>query len=193
MQENNKILVLSGPTGSGESTITKEIVSRHPVFQRLITATSRPMRKGESEGVDYYYFSKEKFEELIKEGLILEYSYIENRDTYYGTYKPDFEKKMETGYVIANTDYVGTIYYKEKFKAVSVFIKPESIEVLEARLKGRNPEMTKIELQKRLENAKNEIEKEEQYYDTTIINKNGKIKDAVMEVEQILRKEGFVF
>jgi len=193
MQNNNKILVLSGPTGSGESTITKELVNRHPIFQRLVTATSRPMRSGERAGADYYFFSKEEFEKLIKQGLILEYTYIENRDIYYGTYKPDFEKKMQAGYVIANTDYVGTIYYKENFDATTIFIKPESIAVLEERLKVRNPEMTALELEKRLENAKNEIENEEKYYNTTIINIDGKLEEAVEAVEKILEKKGFVF
>lgn len=193
MKNNNKILVLSGPTGSGESTITRELIGKHPVFQRLITATSRPMRSGEQAGKDYYFFSKDEFEKLIADGLILEYSYIENRDTYYGTYKPDFKKKMKEGYIIANTDYVGTLFYKEKFNALAIFIKPESIDVLGARLKQRNPEMTDIELLNRLENAKNEIENEEKYYDVTIINKNGELEDAIAQVENILKKESFVF
>lgn len=193
MQNNNKILVLSGPTGSGESTITRELITKHPIFQRLVTATTRPMRSGEQDGADYYFFSKEEFQKMIAQGLILEYSYIENRDTYYGTYKPDFEKKMQDGYIIANTDYVGTLYYKKNFNATAIFIKPESIDVLAARLKGRNPEMTEMELSKRLENAKNEIEKEEKYYEATVINKDGKLAEAVAEVENVLKKEGFVF
>jgi guanylate kinase len=192
MNKNNKILVLSGPTGSGESTITKELISRHSIFQRLITATSRPKRSGEEEGRDYYYFSKEEFEKLIEEKKILEYSYIENRDTYYGTYKPDFEKKMNDGYLIVNVDYVGTLYYKKNYGATAIFIKPESVEILKARLIGRNPEMTESELAKRLDNAKNEIENEEKYYDTTIINKNGKLEEAIESIEEILKKEDFI-
>ncbi len=192
MQNNNKILVLSGPTGSGESTLTKEIITKHPIFQRLITATSRPIRSGEEAGKDYYFFSKAEFEKLTEEGLILEYSYIKNRDTYYGTYKPDFEKKMNDGYLIVNVDYVGTLFYKKNFNATAIFIKPESIEILETRLKMRNPEMVESELLKRLDNAKNEIEKEEKYYEAVVINKNGKLEDAVIEIENILRKKGFM-
>jgi guanylate kinase len=188
---NNKVLVISGPTGSGESTITREIIKSYPKFQRLITATSRPMRSGEKDGVDYYFFSKHQFENLIKEGQILEYSYIENRDTYYGTFKPDFERKLQEGYVIANVDYIGTLYYKKHFNATAIFIKPENIEVLSARLKGRNPEMTDTELAKRLENAQKEVETEEHYYDYTVINNNNALDKALNEVKNILKSEGF--
>lgn len=193
MENNRKILVLSGPTGSGESTITKELIDKYPIFQRLITATSRSPRLGEQNQKDYYFFSKNEFEKLIKEGMILEYTYIENRDTYYGSYRPDLESKMNSGYLIINVDYIGAIYYKEKFQAVTIFIKPESIESLAKRLKRRNPEITNGELLKRLENAKNEIENEEKYYEHIIVNKDGKLQEAITEVENILKKEGFVF
>ncbi|MEI7890535.1 MAG: guanylate kinase [bacterium] len=189
--KNNKILVISGPTGSGESTLTKKIIEQYPVFQRLITATSRPKRTGEIDKIDYYFFSKEEFKELIEKGLILEYSYIENRDTYYGTYLPELEKKLKDGYVIVNVDYIGTIYYKQQYDATTIFIKPESIESLEARLQKRNPEMTTLELEKRLENAKNEIEKEEKYYDNVVFNIDGKLEIAIIEIVKILKKEGF--
>ena len=96
---NNKVLIIGGPTGSGESTITKEIISRYPIFQRLITATSRPMRSGETDKQDYYFFSKEDFLEKIKSGDIPEHTYVENRDAYYGTYKPDLEEKLKKGSV----------------------------------------------------------------------------------------------
>ncbi|MDD5397058.1 MAG: guanylate kinase [Candidatus Moranbacteria bacterium] len=193
MKNNNKILVISGPTGSGESTITNKIIAKNPVFQRLITATSRPMRKGEQNGKDYYFFSKEQFEKLIREGVILEHTYIENRDTYYGTYGPELKKEMINGYVIVNVDRIGTTYYKNNFDTTAIFIKPESIESLKVRLRNRNPEMTDIELEKRLENAKNEIENEEKYYDVTVVNKDGALAEAVSEIENILKDNDFVF
>jgi len=187
----NKILVISGPTGSGESTISNEIVSRLNSFSRLVTATSRSIRKGEKDKVDYYFFSKEEFLEKIASGDILEYTYIENRDTYYGTYKPDLDEKLEKGYVIVNVDHVGVDFFKKNYDALAIFIKPKSIEELVERLKKRNPEMSTEELAFRLENARNEIKNEEHYYDFVVINKDGCLEDAIKEIIIILKQNGF--
>lgn len=190
MQER-KILLIGGPTGSGESTITKELVERHPVFQRLVTATSRPMRSGEIDAKNYYFFTKEEFEKKIKEGEIAEYTYVENRDVYYGTYKPDLLKKIQSGYLIINVDQVGVKYYKENYGALAIFLLPESINSLAERLKKRNPEITKEELQLRLENAQAEIDNEQKFYDYSVVNKDGKLEEAICEIEDILIKEGY--
>lgn len=191
-KSNNKVLILGGPTGCGESTITKAIISRHSIFQRLVTATSRPLRSGEVNEIDYYFFSKEVFEKKIKEGEILEYTYIENRDSYYGTYKSDLEKKLQDGYLIVNVDYVGVQYYKKNYDSLSIFIKPESVESLAARLRKRNPEISEKELIMRLDNARNEIKNEEKYYDTTVINADGKLDEALIRIENLLKDNGFI-
>ena len=188
----NRVLIIGGPTGSGESTITKAIISRHPIFQRLVTATSRAPRSFEKDEDDYYFFSKEEFEKQITLGNILEYTYVENRDTYYGTYEPDLNKKLSEGHLIVNVDYVGVLYYKEHYGATAIFIKPESIENLRARLLKRNPEIKDAELNMRLKNAKDEVENEEKYYDYTIINKDGKLEEAILEAEEIIKKEKFI-
>lgn len=192
MKSNQKILILSGPTGSGESTLTKKLIEKYEVFHRLVTATSRKIRSGEKDGVDYYFFSKNDFEKLINTGDILEYSYVENRDTYYGTYAPDLKKKLQNGYVIVNVDHVGTRYYKNNFEAVAIFIKPTDINSLAPRLKKRNPEMSEEELSKRLQNAKDEITQEEKYYDATVINDDGKLNEALGNIENILKENKFI-
>ena len=126
-----RVLVIGGPTGSGETTITNEIIKRYPVFTRLVTATSRKPRNNEQTKIDYYFFSKEDFEKNIKSGDIIEYTYIENRDSYYGTYKPDLDDKLEKGFnVIVNVDIVGAKYYKKNYNATTIFIKPSSLEEL---------------------------------------------------------------
>ena len=83
----SKIFIIAGPTGCGESTITKAIIEKFPNFARLVTATSRLPRLNEKNGVDYFFFSKEDFENEIIKGNIIEHTYIENRDTYYGSLK----------------------------------------------------------------------------------------------------------
>lgn len=187
-----QVLIISGPTGSGESTITNAIIKQHPNFARLVTATSRQPRLKEKHGRDYYFFSKDKFLSEIENGNIIEYTYIKNRDNYYGTYKPDLDEKLFKGLaVIVNVDGVGVDYYKRKYKAVAIFIKPGSIEELRGRLKGRDPSITDAELNKRLENAHAEMVNEEKYYDYIVYNENGKLEDAIGEIGGILQREGY--
>ena|SRR3989339_912593 len=187
-----QVVIISGPTGSGESTITNAIIRRHPNFARLVTATSRQPRLKEKHGKDYYFFSKDKFLSEVEKGNIIEYTYIKNRDSYYGTYKPDLDEKLNRGLtVMVNVDGVGVDYYKRKYKAVAIFIKPGSIEELRGRLKGRDSSITDAELNKRLENAKAEMANEEKYYDYIVYNENGKLEEAIGEVRGILQREGY--
>ena len=192
-KENNKrVLIISGPTGVGESTITKEIIKLYPLFQRLVTATTRKPRLQEKNGVDYYFFTKNKFENEIKKGNILEYTYIKNRDVYYGSYKPDLEKKLKKGLnVIANHDVVGAKFYKKNYHATTIFIAPGSIIDIKKRIIGRDPKISKEELAKRLKNAEAEIKKESHFYDFIVKNRQNKLKNAVKNVEKIIKKEGY--
>jgi len=192
MNNNNKILVISGPTGSGESTVTNKIIEKYPIFQRLIAATSRQPRGNEKDKVDYYFFTEKEFKNQREEGNILEYTYIENRKVYYGTYLPELEKKLAQGHAIANVDHIGLKFHQENYKASSIFIKPESLDVIKERLKIRNPEMTEEELSQRLKNAQDEINREERFYDHIVFNKQDKLEEAIQEIEEILKKEEYI-
>ena len=186
------ILIISGPTGSGESTITNLLLKKYPIFKRLVTATSRSPRLNEKHGQDYYFFTKTEFKKLIANGQIIEYTYIKNRATYYGTYLLDLEKKLKRGYnIVANTDYIGTKFYKKNYNAVCIFIKPESLTVVKKRLLARQPNMPAGELKKRLSNAAKEIKKEEKYYAYTVINRQNRLTNTLRELVKILKKEGY--
>jgi guanylate kinase len=187
-----KVLVIGGPTGSGESTITNEMIKRFPIFTRLVTATSRKTRSGEKDKTDYYFFSKNKFEKEIEKGNIIEYTFVKNRGVYYGTYKPDLDEKVAKGFnIIVNVDIVGAKYYKDKYNATTIFIKPKSIEELNGRLISRDENIKPEELKKRLRNAVSEIKNEMKYYDYIVINANGKLKESVEKTIEILRKENY--
>lgn len=188
-----QVVVIAGPSGSGESTITERIVRRYPKrVQRLVTATTRPPRSGEKSGVDYYFFSKEEFEREKKAGRIPESTYIENRDTYYGTYAPDLEKKIAAGYlVIVNPDLIGARYYREHYNAVTIFIVPENVDALERRIRERSPDLSEAEIAHRRENAVQEMRKEQNSYDYVVVNADGKLDEAVDGVVAILKKEGY--
>ncbi len=187
------VVVIAGPTGSGETTITKAIIGRFPDrVCRLITATTRAPREDEHGGVDYYFFSKEDFLREKEAGRILEYTYIENRDTYYGSYGPDLQKKIAEGrVVIVNPDIVGTTYYKEHFNATTIFIAPESVDVLMRRIRARSPEMSEEEIAHRRENAEREMSEEQSLYDYVVVNVDGKLDEAVDAIVEILNKEGY--
>lgn len=191
----SKIFIIAGPTGVGESAITRGIINKFHNFTRLVTATTRPPRLNEKNGIDYYFFTKQEFEDVIKKGEILEYTYVKNRDTYYGSYKKDLEEKLEKGLnVIVNPDVIGAKFYKEKYEAVTIFIKPASLEDLKKRLMRRDPSIHPEELEKRLINAENEIKNEESFYDYSVVNEEGKLDEAIQKTAEIIGehlKRGF--
>jgi guanylate kinase len=187
--DKSKIFIISGPTGTGESTITREIIKQFPNFTRLVTATSRAPRLNEKNGIDYYFFSKKAFEDEIRKGNILEHTYIANRDTYYGTYKVDLEEKLSRELnIIVNPDIVGAKFFKNNYDAVTIFIKPESLDDLKERLVKRDPNISEEELQKRLDNAENEIKNDESFYDYSIVNEEGKLNEAIAKTAEIIKK-----
>lgn len=187
MAKLGKIVVIAAPTGGGESTITNEIIRRFSSFKRLVTATTRKPRNNEKNEIDYYFFSKEKFKDEIKKGNIIEYTYIRNRQAYYGSYKPNLEKKLKRGYnVIINPDAVGAKYYKKNYQAVTIFIKPDSLKSIRKRLIHRDNNIKPIELKRRLKNASDEIKKESRFYDYIVINRQGKLNEAIKMVVKII-------
>lgn len=192
-KSHKQILIIAGPTGSGESTITNEIISRYPdKIVRLVTATTRPPRKDEKHAHDYYFLTKDDFLQKQKSGEMLEVTYVPNRDTYYGSYEPDLRKKLESGYiVIVNPDIVGAKFYKQNYNATTIFITPKNKEELAGRLRHRNPEMSDEELNKRLQNAEDEIKNDMEFYDYTVENANGGLERSVSEVLSIMKKEGY--
>jgi len=189
---DKKVVIIAGPTGSGESTITKEIIKRFPIFIRLVSATTRKPRLNEKDEKDYYFFTEEKFKKEVTKGNIIEHTFVPGRSVYYGTYKPDLDKKIEQGFnIIVNPDVVGARYFKEHYNAVTFFIKTESIEVLRQRLIKRDPNISKDELSRRLEAAQYELENEESFYDYVILNKDGELNEVVSQVMEIIKKEGY--
>jgi len=190
--EPKKILVIAGPTGSGESTVTKKIIEQHPIFTRLVTATTRAPRKREKNGRDYYFFSEQKFKREIVAGNIIEYQNTRN-GVYYGSYKPDLKNKLKHGYnIIINPDIVGAKFYKKHYKATTIFIMPDSFANLEKRLRGRDQNATENQIQARLKYARQEIKKESPFYDYIVVNKQNKLEKTVSQVIAILKKEKYI-
>lgn len=187
-----QVVVIAGPSGGGKNSIIHALIERHSRCSRLVTATTRAPRPGEQDGVDYHFLPEEKFLAELAAGNILEHRFIEKLGTHYGVYKPDLEARLQRGDIaLAHLDIVGACYLKEHYGAITIFILPESVDVLEARVRGRNPGMSEEEIRERMRIATIEIEEHALEYDYRVVNAQGKLVEAVDEVESILEKEGY--
>lgn len=169
-----KVLIVSAPSGSGKSTIVNYLMQEHPEFRLAfsVSATSRPPRGQEQDGVDYYFLSAEEFRRHIEADDFLEYEEVyEGR--FYGTLKSQVEEKLAAGKnVVFDVDVKGGINIKKYYgeAALSVFIQPPSVEALRERLIGRNTdEMGQIE--QRLAKAEYEMSFAPQF-DRILVNDN---------------------
>ncbi|HFQ62095.1 MAG TPA: guanylate kinase [Epsilonproteobacteria bacterium] len=167
--QKGAILVLSGPSGAGKSTIINAASSQIGEYYFSISTTTRAPRIGEAHGVDYFFVSKENFEEDIKAGNFLEYAQVHGN--YYGTsLKPVREALEEGKLVIFDIDVQGHRLVRAKMDDIttSAFITPPTLEALEERLRARCTDDEAV-IVNRIENAKSEIEALGEY-DFTIIN-----------------------
>jgi guanylate kinase len=188
MEMSNKIIVFAGPTGCGKSTIIAEILGSSENNVRLVTATTRSLRKGEKDGVDYYFLSRDEFLKNIKEGKIPEHN--EHAGDLYGTYLPDLDNKLDEGKnILIQVQLKGAKFFKENYKAILIFINGDSLEILEDRIRTRS-KLKEENIVKRIEIAKREILEESSYYDYIIINKQGDLDNTVLRIRQILLDEG---
>lgn len=156
------LVIVSGFSGAGKGTVTKELVKRYSNYALSISATSRNPRPGEKEGKDYFFKTREEFEEMIEKDALLEHAeYVGN---YYGTPKDYVMSCLEAGKdVILEIEVVGALQIKEKFPdAVTVFLTTPSAKVLKERLTGRGTE-TPEKIAGRLSRAKEEAELMDKY------------------------------
>jgi guanylate kinase len=188
MPENTKgkLIVISGPSGCGKGTVIKKLRETVP-FWLSVSNTTRGIRPGETEDVTYHYISNEEFEQKIKEGNMLEYASYEGRSgltTYYGTPKEPVVEHLQAGEnVVLEIEVQGARQIKALFpEAVTIFIKPPSMEELERRLTARKTEKPE-DIAKRLATALKELPEAERF-DHIVINDN--LSDCVHEVIQIL-------
>ena len=167
-----RLLIVSAPSGSGKSTIVNYLMREHPEFRLAfsVSATSRPPRGQEQDGVDYYFLSPEAFRSHIEAGDFLEYEEVYD-GRFYGTLKSQVEEKLAAGRnVVFDVDVKGGINIKRYYgdQALSVFIQPPSVAALRERLIGRNTdEMAQIE--QRLAKAEYEMTFSSQF-DRILVN-----------------------
>ncbi|MCQ2794709.1 MAG: guanylate kinase [Bacilli bacterium] len=171
MKKPGFLIIIAGPSGVGKGTVRKEIMKNKKlnlVFS--VSLTTRAIRKGEKNGVDYYFVSEKKFKEAIKNGDLLEYNnYVGH---YYGTSKSQVEKVRKAGKnIVLEIDVNGTKNVMKAFSKkdiVSFFIVAPSVKELEKRIRGRSTE-SQADIKNRLKKAKDEMKLKDKF-DHVIVN-----------------------
>lgn len=190
MSSEGKLFIFSAPSGSGKTTIVRNLLENYPNLEFSISATSRPKRKNEVEGKDYYFLSSESFKEKIAKDHFVEWEEVyENR--YYGTLKSELERIWSEGkHVVFDVDVMGGLNIKKQYmdRALAIFVMPPSIEELEKRLVTRSTDSSE-DINTRIEKAQEELSYADQF-DVIVIN--DKLEEAIEKsgklIEQFIEK-----
>ena len=181
---NGKLIIFSAPSGSGKTTIVRELLKHYPQFEFSISATSRAPRGVEQNGVDYYFLTQEEFAAKVASDSFVEWEEV-YAGTCYGTLKSEMERIWSKGNVIIfDVDVMGGINLKKIFgeAACSIFIMPPSIEELQKRLEGRGTDAADV-IAKRVAKAEFEISKAPEF-DYKVVNDD--LATAVAETRAII-------
>lgn len=179
-----KVIIFSAPSGSGKTTIVKQLLERYPQFEFSISATSRAPRGQERDGVDYYFLSQEEFRQAVAEDRFVEWEEV-YQGTCYGTLRDEVERIWAKGHVILfDVDVIGGINLKRIFgtRACSVFIMPPSVEELRRRLESRATD-TPEAIDRRVAKAEFELTKAPEF-DCVVVN--DRLDEAVAKTCRLL-------
>lgn len=175
------LVILAGPAGAGKSTLCDRMVAEVPGFERVITATTRPPRPNEVDGRDYHFYSEAEFDARVAAGGFLEWAWV-HRKARYGTPKSSVLDRLPHTNLVMNIDVQGVRSIRAaaqetpglRGRVVTLFVAPDSLEVLRERLLGRGP-MSEDELARRLQSA--ELELSERFSYDYIIHSRTKEQD----------------
>ena len=185
MNDNRFLLVVSGPSGCGKDTVVRDLIEHHANIELAVSATTRPPRDDEQDGIDYFFITREEFEARINRGEFAEHTqYVSN---YYGTLKSYIDEKINLGKdILFDLDVKGALSIKKiyKDKALLIFIKPPNKEVIRERLIKRGTESMET-IENRLKRFDFEMEKITEF-DYVVLNDD--LQNAINEVQKIINK-----
>ncbi len=179
-----KLVIFSAPSGSGKTTIVRELLGIFPQFEFSISATSRLPRGSEQDGIDYYFLTNDEFRSLVEKDGFVEWQEV-YAGTCYGTLRSELDRIWQKGNIILfDVDVMGGINLKRIYggDACSIFIMPPSIGELERRLVGRGTDSPEV-IAKRLAKAEFEISKSTEF-DHIVVNDD--LDAAVEETRRII-------
>ena len=183
--EGGILFVITAPSGAGKTSLCWEVIKQAPGLSFSVSHTTRPPRKGEREGVDYYFVDDATFDRMIKDGRFLEHAVVYGNR--YGTSRDEVERaKREKVDLLIEIDRQGARQIRAKFPdAVGVFVAPPSMETLRQRLISRNTENSN-DIEKRLSIAADELS-DYRLFDYTIINDD--FNESVSRLKAIIQAE----
>lgn len=181
------LIVLSGPSGAGKDTVLNRMKELGFPFHYVVTATTRPRRAGENNGVDYYFRSEAEFQEMLQQGELLEWAQVYGH--WYGVPKQQVKQALEKRKdVIVKVDVQGAATIKNLLPgAVLIFLAPPSIKEYEERLRQRKTE-SETELKLRIEKVTKEL-RSLPLFDYIVVNRQGKLDSTVSQIEAIVTAE----
>ena len=178
------LIVISGSSGVGKSTVLKRVMAERSDLQFSVSATTRAPRPGETDGVSYYFLTKDKFKSLMEEDAFVETDF--HMDNYYGTLKSELLNKTRDGNLILDIEPNGAMNVRAVYPdATLVFIAPPSLETLEQRIRGRG-DTAEEQIKIRMERVRWELSQKDRY-DYVVINDD--LDLCVKEVLDIISKK----
>jgi|SRR3989344_5810666 len=180
------LIVLTGPTASGKDTIMRNLLKRFPKLQKIITTTSRKIRSGEQNGLDYYFISEEEFRQKIDQGEFIEH--VKYGDNFYGTEKKFIDASQGKD-IIWRIDPSRAGQIRELIKSRDILVIYISISEKESRERLKQRHLSNEEIEKRLIQDKKDWEEYKDKYDFVVENPQGKLNETVDKILQIVENK----